>query len=211
MQTAKHCRVEVENDTIVVTPKGNLGELDCELLTADMDGVLRILEQQRARNVVVDFRHTDFFGSDAIYLLLKIHRRVKENKGRMAFCGLSANQREVLSLMALDNMWPFCASQADALEYVGRHAIDILVVDDSEVDRCLAGGLLATNPDYHVAYARQWSRCADTNVSLAAGPGRQRSGDAGSGRSGTGGGGPTQLSAGARDSAHGTRQRGHCL
>jgi anti-anti-sigma factor len=153
MQTAKHCRVEVENETIVVTPKGNLGELDCELLTADMDGVLRILEQQRARNVVMDFRHTDFFGSDAIYLLLRIHRRVKENKGRMAFCGLSANQREVLSLMALDNMWPLCTSQADALDYVGRHAIDILVVDDSEVDRCLVGGLLAANPDYRIAYA----------------------------------------------------------
>ncbi len=153
MQPAKHCRVEVGNDTIIVTPNGNLGELDYELLSVDMEGVLRILEQQRARNVVVDFRHTELFGSDAIYLLLKVHRSVKERKGRMTFCGLSAGEREVLSLMALDNIWTLCQTQADALEYVNRHTMDILVVDDSEVDRCLIGGLLAANPDYRIAYA----------------------------------------------------------
>ncbi|MHB8969517.1 MAG: response regulator [Pirellulaceae bacterium] len=153
MKTTKHCRIELENDTVVVTPMSSLGELDCDVLSADMGGVVSILQQQRARHVVIDFRHTEFFCSEAIYLLLKIHRSSKERHGRMALCGLSAHQREVLSLMALDKLWPLCDSQPEALEFVGRHALNILIVDDSEVDRCLAGGLLEPHPDYRVAYA----------------------------------------------------------
>ena len=154
MDATKHCRVEVENDTIIVTPMSSLGELDCDVLSADMDGVLSILQQQRARHVVIDFSHTDAFCSEFIFLMLKVHRRVKEQRGRMALCGLSVHQREVLSLMTLDKLWPLCESPTEAREIVGRHAIDILVVDDSEVDRRLVGGLLTSNPDYRVAYAR---------------------------------------------------------
>ncbi len=154
MDATRHCRVEVENDTIIVTPMCSLGELDCDVLSADMDGVLSILQQQRARHVVIDFGHTDAFCSEFIFLMLKVHRRVKEQRGRMALCGLSLHQREVLSLMTLEKLWPLCESPTEAREIVGRHAIDILVVDDSEVDLSLAGGLLSSNPDYRVAYAR---------------------------------------------------------
>ena len=153
MQTTKHCRVELEHDTIVVTPVRDLGELDCELFAVDVEGVQRILEQQRARNVVIDFGRTDFFGSDAIYLFLKLHRRVLQNKGRMAFCGLSQNEREVLSVMGLDRMWPICDTQVAAMDLVSRNTVEILVVDDSDVDRCLVGGLLTSNPDYQVRFA----------------------------------------------------------
>ena len=153
MQPAKHCRVEVENDTVILMPMSSLGELDCDLLASDMDGVLSLLQQQRARHLVIDFRHTEYFCSEFIYLLIKLHRRVKEQRGRMALCGMSAHRREVLSLMALDKLWPLCASQVEALDFVRRHTLDILVVDDSEIDRCLVGGLLSGNPDYHVAYA----------------------------------------------------------
>jgi anti-anti-sigma factor len=153
MQPTGHCRVEVENDTVVMIPLSSLGELDCDLLATDMDGVLSLLQQQRARHAVIDFRHSEFFCSEFVYLLLKLHRRVKERRGRMALCGLSAHQREVLSLMALDRLWPLCTTQAEALDFVRRHTMDILVVDDSEVDRALVGGLLSGNPDYRLAYA----------------------------------------------------------
>ncbi len=153
MQPAKHCRVEVENDTVVMIPMSSLGELDCDLLATDMDGVLSLLQQQRVRHAVIDFRHTEYFCSEFIYLLLKLHRRVKERRGRMALCGLSPHQSEVLSLMALDKLWPLCTTQAEALEFVRRQTVDILVVDDSDVDRALVGGLLSGNPDYRLAYA----------------------------------------------------------
>ncbi|MHB0957722.1 MAG: STAS domain-containing protein [Pirellulaceae bacterium] len=125
MQPTKHCHVQVENETILVIPMSGLGELDCEYLSEDMDGVLCNLQQQRARHVVIDFCHTQFFCSDLIYLLLKIHRRVKEQQGWMALCGLSSYQREVLSLMVLDQLWPLCDSQAEALAWVARQSVDL--------------------------------------------------------------------------------------
>ncbi len=153
MQAENRCRIELEQDTIIVTPVRNLGELDSELFAVDVAGVARLLQQQRARHVIIDFSRTDFFGSNAIYLFLKIYRHVRENRGRMAFCGVSPNEREVLSIMALDAMWPVFRSREEAVGFVAEHSVEILVVDDSEVDRCLVGGLLAHNGDFCVQYA----------------------------------------------------------
>ncbi len=153
MQPTNQCRIELEQDTIVVTPVRNLGELDSELFTVDVEGISRLLEQQRARNVVIDFCRTEFFGSDAIYMFLKVYRRVRENRGRMAFCGVSPNEQEVLSMMALDALWPVFRSRDDAINFVCENSVEILVVDDSEVDRCLVGGLLTRKGDYRVEYA----------------------------------------------------------
>ena len=153
MQTVNHCRIELDQDTTIVTPVRNLGELDSDLFAVDVDGVLRLLTQQRARNVVIDLCHTEFFGSDAICLFLKLHRGVRKNQGRMAFCSASPNEREVLTMMALDTLWPIFPQRSDALEFVVEHSVEILVVDDSEVDRCLIGGLLSHQGDYRVHYA----------------------------------------------------------
>ncbi len=153
MQPTNQCRIELEQDTIVVTPVRNLGELDSELFSVDVDGITRLLEQQRARNVVIDFCRTEFFGSDAIHLFLKIYRRVRENRGRMSFCGVSPNEQEVLAMMALDTLWPVFETRDDAINFVGANSVEILVVDDSEVDRCLIGGLLTRKGDYRVQYA----------------------------------------------------------
>ena len=96
----------------------NLGELDSELFASDVDGILRLLLQKRARNVVIDLCRTEFFGSDAIHLFLKVYRGVRENWGRMAFCSASHNEREVLSLMALDRLWPTFPTRDDAVDFV---------------------------------------------------------------------------------------------
>ncbi len=153
MTRSEHCRVEVVKDTIVVTPVRNLGELDYERFCADVNGVIKLLEQKRACNVVIDFCRTHLFGSDAVYLFLRLRRQVQANRGRMAFCNLSANAREILSVMSLERLWPTCDSRAEAMRMVMQRPVDILVVDDSEVDRRLVGGLLARNPDYNVRYA----------------------------------------------------------
>jgi len=153
MKPANPCRVEWERGTIILTPMRNLGELDSELFAADVDGVLALLTRQRARNVVVDLSKTDFFGSDAVHLFLKLHRRVREHHGRMAFCGASHNERAVLGLMGLEILWPLFPTRQDAIDFVGMQRAEILVVDDSEVDRCLVTGLLRRQGNWHVMHA----------------------------------------------------------
>lgn len=153
MQRANQCRVELERGTIIATPVRNLGELDSDLFAADVDGILGLLMQRRARNLIFDLSRTEFFGSDAIHLFLRLHRGVRESGGRMAFCHASGNEREVLTLMALDTLWPIFSSRSDALDFVAEPSAEILVVDDSEVDRRLVGGLLTGHGDYSVRYA----------------------------------------------------------
>jgi anti-anti-sigma factor len=153
MHTDCQCRVELEGDTIVVTPKRDLGELDSELFCQDVENLLGLLAHNRARNLVIDLECTDFFGSDAICLFLRLHHQVQDAKGRMAFCHASSHEREVLSVTELDKLWPILSSREEAVDFVTRQNVDILVVDDSEVDRCLIGGLVRANPDYRVDFA----------------------------------------------------------
>lgn len=153
MTRSDHCRVEVVKDTIVVTPVRNLGELDYRRFYTDVNGVMKLLEQKRACNVVIDFCRTRMFGSDAVYLFLKLRRQVQANRGRIAFCNLSPYAYEILSCMSLERLWPICPTRAEAMRMVKQRPVDVLVVDDSEVDRLLIGGLLARNPDYNVRYA----------------------------------------------------------
>ena len=153
MTRSDHCRVEVVKDTIVVTPVRNLGELDYRRFYTDVNGVMKLLEQKRACNVVIDFCRTRMFGSDAVYLFLKLRRQVQATRGRIAFCNLSPYAFEILSCMSLERLWPICPTRAEAMRMVKQRPVDVLVVDDSEVDRRLIGGLLARNPDYNVRYA----------------------------------------------------------
>jgi anti-anti-sigma factor len=150
---SNHCRVEVVKDTIVVTPVRNIGELDYQRFYADVNGVIKLLEQKRASNVIIDFCRTRMFGSDAVYLFLKLRRQVQANRGRMALCGLSHYSMEILTVMGLERLWPVAATRCEAMSIVKQRPVDILVVDDSEVDRRLVGGLLSRHPDYNVRYA----------------------------------------------------------
>jgi CheY-like chemotaxis protein/anti-sigma regulatory factor (Ser/Thr protein kinase) len=55
--------------------------------------------------------------------------------------------------MGLERLWPIAATRGEAMSIVKQRPVDILVVDDSEVDRRLVGGLLSRNPDFNVRYA----------------------------------------------------------
>src|SRR5262249_7858388 len=72
--------------TLIVTPRQNLRELDWPQIDAGMADVLDRLGEGAVRNVVLDFHRTDYYGSTALGYFLKLWKRVREHKGRMAFC-----------------------------------------------------------------------------------------------------------------------------
>ncbi len=82
------------------------------------------------------FAETRMFGSDAVYLFLKLRRQVQANGGRIAFCNTLAlrlgNSHLYVTRAIVANL---PNSRAEAMTIVERRAVDILVVDDSEVDR----------------------------------------------------------------------------
>jgi anti-anti-sigma factor len=119
MATAsKLFEVEHIGQTLIVTPRQNLRELDWPQTDAGMADVLDRLDKGTVRNVVLDFHQTDYYGSTALGYFLKLWKRVREHKGRMAFCRLSGHERDILVAVGLDRLWPVCASREEALRAI---------------------------------------------------------------------------------------------
>ncbi len=110
--------VERTKETLIVTALTNLRELDYPAIEAAARDVLRLLDNGTIKNVVLDFRQTDYYGSTALGFFVKLWKRVRERHGRMAFCGVSDHEREILRVTNLDGLWPLCASREQALEAV---------------------------------------------------------------------------------------------
>jgi anti-anti-sigma factor len=74
------------------------GDPISEQLRADL---LSALERSGARNVVLDFQKINFVSSVAFRPLLSLHRRLKEQGGRLILCGMSERVAEVFQVTRL--------------------------------------------------------------------------------------------------------------
>jgi anti-sigma B factor antagonist len=105
-------------DTVVVTAREDLSELAFEQIERDAEHVLQLLDGTQAKNVVLDFCYTDYYGSSALSFFVKLWERVQEVGGAMAFCNLSDHEREILGVTKLDTLWAICDSQEEGLRSV---------------------------------------------------------------------------------------------
>jgi anti-anti-sigma factor len=112
--------VDRVGEMVIVTPLSDLMELAYQEIEATADPILAILSDPSMRKVVVDFHRTDYFGSTALGLFIRLWKRVSERKGRMAFCNLSANERDILQVTKLDRLWPVCESREEAVQLVSK-------------------------------------------------------------------------------------------
>src|SRR6516165_10132665 len=98
--------IERDGQTLVVTPQTDLSELDYREIESGADDILHLLDNGTINNVVIDFSRTDFYGSTALGFFVKLWKRVRQHGGRMAFCGVSDHEREILKITRLDGLWP---------------------------------------------------------------------------------------------------------
>ena len=110
-------KVERAGKALVLTPQRELRELEHQEIAAELRP---LLDDPEVRRVVVDFGHTDYFGSTALGLLTWLLRRVQERDGRMAFCNASVHEREILAVTGLAALWPIYSSREEALRAVAR-------------------------------------------------------------------------------------------
>jgi anti-anti-sigma factor len=108
--------IEREGETIIVTPAVNLREF--EFVESNAGGVIDVLSDLSIKNLVMDFQKTDYFGSSALALFVKLWKTIKGRNGCMAFCNLSEHELEILHITRLGNMWPICESRAEAMKAV---------------------------------------------------------------------------------------------
>jgi len=107
--------IERAGQTLVVTVQTDLRELDFRGVEAGASEIFDQLARGAVKDVVLDFRNTDYYGSTALGFFVKLWKRLKERDGRMAFCGVSAHEREILKVTNLDGLWPVYATREEAL------------------------------------------------------------------------------------------------
>ena len=111
---------ELRGATLIVTPLENLRELEFARIEEAAEGVMHDLDAGRIKNVVLDFRKTDFYGSTALSFFVKLWKRIRSAGGKMAFCNVSPHEQEVLELTHLDRNWPICKTLIEALAAIDK-------------------------------------------------------------------------------------------
>ena len=110
--------IEHEGQTLIVVPRTDLRELDYLQIDEGARDILHQLGNDSIKNVVLDFQKTDYYGSTALGFFVKLWKRVRDRNGRIAFCGVSDDEREILTVTNLDGLWPICTSREEALKAV---------------------------------------------------------------------------------------------
>ena len=112
--------VELEGDTLIVTPTRDLHELDFRDIEREGAVVFERLRRGTARNVVLDLHRISLCGSTALGAFVQLWRVAKSRQGRMALCNISEREREILEATNLDTLWLICTSRDEAMSVVNR-------------------------------------------------------------------------------------------
>ena len=109
-----------QGDTIILTPQTDMGELNADRINSGMKHVFALLNNSSVKNIVLDFHKSGYYGSTALGFFFRLWRTISVRQGRMAFCNLSENGKDVLKVMKLETLWDICTSREDALQTVRK-------------------------------------------------------------------------------------------
>ena len=112
--------IERSGTTLVLIPRRDLSELDwLEIERIQREALQELELSPSLRDVIVDFSRTDYFGSSALGLLTRIRKHVGIRGGRMALCGVSAHEQDILAVTGLAGFWTLYPSREEAIQALG--------------------------------------------------------------------------------------------
>jgi anti-anti-sigma factor len=90
----RHIQHRLEQGVLVLTITES--EIQGEDIATELrTEMLAVAEQFKTRNVLVDFRNTQYISSVAFWPLLSLHRKLQSSGGRVTVCGLSPTVGDV--------------------------------------------------------------------------------------------------------------------
>jgi anti-anti-sigma factor len=116
--SAQEFQVDSQGDVLIVTPTGDLNELDFARIEEEATAICDRLRVGPARNIVVDFEQSDYYGSTALGVFVKLWKQVVSLGGKLAFCNLSSHEQRILDVSGLGGLWPVCHARREALAAV---------------------------------------------------------------------------------------------
>lgn len=78
----------------------------------------RFIDSDDHRRIVVDFRRVEYISSQAVGILMSLHKKVVALKGTLILCGLNFRLTQLLQITRLDKVIKITPSQKDAAFYM---------------------------------------------------------------------------------------------
>jgi anti-anti-sigma factor len=110
--------IEVQDETLILIPWRSLREVDYLEIEASTREILDYLASTKLKNLVVDVGRMDYSSSTALGLFIRLAKAARSRHGRMAFCNVSAYEKEILHITHLDEVWPIYPSRQEAFDAV---------------------------------------------------------------------------------------------
>jgi anti-sigma B factor antagonist len=77
------------------------------------DSIMPLIDS--AVNLVIDFSNVNFLSSAVLGLLIRISKRVNENKGRLKLCGISSKIYEIFKITRLNEIFEIYSDAKKAM------------------------------------------------------------------------------------------------
>lgn len=106
------------DDVLCVVPRRDVTGVDQDVVQADVADLVAMLADAAPRHVVFDFCEVAYFGSAMLETMLALWRHVRSRGGRLAVCNLSEAERELLSTVKFDTLWPIGETREEAITAV---------------------------------------------------------------------------------------------
>ncbi len=102
-------------NVFIVQPEGRIDAVSF----SDFSTFLKkIIEDEDARNLILDFSKTTYMSSAGVRVLIEISRMIASKKGSVATCSLSGDLKELFELVHLNQLISIHKNEDAALEAI---------------------------------------------------------------------------------------------
>ncbi|MFV0445211.1 MAG: STAS domain-containing protein [Planctomycetaceae bacterium] len=112
-------QIEHHGRALVVIPSGSLESLQWQAVEHAAELVLAPLRDEKVPQVVFDLSQLNYFGSVFLALMLRCHKLVKSNGGKLVIACPSLSSKELLHVTALDTLWTIYDTRQAAIDAIG--------------------------------------------------------------------------------------------
>jgi anti-anti-sigma factor len=119
MSDSQRLLVEDLKDVTVVTFQ-DISILDALQIDEIGEELYDLVENKDRKKLVLDFSNVKFLSSSALSVLITLHKKAVQSKGKVILCDLRDDLKKVFEITRLDRMFTFCANNEEALAAFGR-------------------------------------------------------------------------------------------
>ena len=115
MQHLKIFKLDKVGSTLCITPQSENSGFRYQDLHIEANAIRGQLMKPENKNLIIDLRQMDHFGSEFIGALVSMLREVRNRGGKACFCCARPQMLQVLQNMSLFRLWPHHDTREEAL------------------------------------------------------------------------------------------------